>query len=372
MKRSLTLPLLSAALVAACGVAIVAVFLPVPTPSGATVSPLVQAEFRVAWRVPLIARAERPCPVVDGWVVADAAGGVMKVTLAGRVQWRVAFSNEVFVGGVEASASRVAVASEGGRVFCLDSATGGTIWKRDTDARFQHAPLAGFRNGESVLWLVSQEDGRLFCLSGSDGSVIWVTEATNRCDGEPVAWSGRIAYGNCDGAVYLYDSMTGKSKGSVEVGADDQMAGGIVALESGRLVTGTRSGSLVVINPETLSCEAKVKVSESEAFVTPAVLSSGVIAMGSEEGQVTLWRLNGQVLSQVGCFTAGTAVKGLESVNGRFFALAGATLSVIDSLGRLVQQMSLGDDVGRLSVLATGELACVADGALVCVKGGDR
>ena len=326
----------------------------------------------VIWRVPLGARAGRPCACADGWVVADAAGGVTKVTLEGRVRWRAGLSNEVFAGAAELVGGRVAVASESGRVFCLDGATGETLWKRETEARFQHAPLAGLRGAESVLWLVSQEDGRLFCLRVRDGSVLWTAEATNRCDGEPVAWPGRVAYGNCDGAVYVFDSLNGKLLGSVEVGADDQMAGGILILDDGRLVTGTRSGHLVLVNPETRLCEASVKVSESEAFVTPAACFLRQIAMGSEEGDVTLWLREAKVLRQTAHFATGAAVKGLAFANGRLFFLSGGSLGWVDSPAGEVARLPLGDDVGGLAVNAAGDVVCVADGAVVCVKGGRR
>ena len=324
----------------------------------------------VAWRAPVDARAGRPCPAGDGWVVADGAGGVTRLTAEGRVQWRAGFSNEVFAGAAVAAGGRVAVASESGRVFCLEGDTGAVLWRRETDACFQHAPLAGLRGAESVLWLVSQEDGRLFCLRAPDGTVVWTTEATNRCDGEPAAWPGRIAYGNCDGAVYVFDSLDGKPLGKVAVGEGDQMAGGMLALDDGRLVTGTRSGKLVLVNPETFSVEASARVSESEAFVTPVTCFLRHVAMGSEEGAVTLVQRGD--LKQSCRFETGAAVKGLAAVKERLYALAGGTLYAFAFPEGEVGRLALGDEVGGLAVNAAGDLACVADGALVCVKGGGR
>ena len=370
MKRSPLIGFLAVALAAAGGAALLAVF---QNRNGA-VAPLQNrpAEARVAWRVAVSARDERPCPVADGWVVADAAGNVAKVAAGGRVLWRVAFSNEAFAGAAEAAGGRVVMASDSGRAFGLDGATGATLWRRETDARFRQAPLTGIRDGESVVWLVSQEDGRLFCLRASDGGVVWKTEATNRCDGEPAASKGRLAYGNCDGAVYLFSAADGQPLGSVAVGEEDQMAGGILTLKDGRLVTGTRQGNLAVINPETRACEAKVKVSEGEAFVTPVLLAGGEIAMGSDEGRVTLWRREGQSLAPAGLFEAGASVRSLAALGDTLFAFAGGTLFVMDSRGRLRQQLPLGDSAGRLAVNGAGEVACVVDGALVCVKGGAR
>lgn len=377
MSNVSVIRLLAAALAAACGAALLAVF---GTQRGTEAPPLRQgreapaaarAPLGVAWRVPVPARAGRPCAVANGWIVADAAGGVAKVSLEGRALWRVSFSNEAFEGASESAGGQVVVASASGRVFGLEGETGAEVWRRATDARFQHAPRVGRRGGEPVLWLVSQEDGRLFCLRAADGAAVWTTDETNRCDGEPAAWPGRIAYGNCDGAVYVFDASEGKLLGKVEVGAEEQMAGGIRVLADGRLATGTRSGKLVLVDPEALACVASAKVSESEAFVTPAECFGQQVAMGSEEGDVTLWRLGEKALSPAGRYRAGAAVTGLESTGERLFVLAGGTL-VAFAPGGEAGRIVLGDEVGGLAVNAAGEVACVADGALVCVKGGGR
>ena len=371
MKPLLPTLILATLFASACAVAWLAVC---GRPGGA--EPVAQSEKtappHVAWRVPIGARAGRPCACADGWIVADAAGGVSKVTQEGSVRWRACLSNEVFAGAAELAGGRVAVASESGRVFCLDGTTGETLWKRGTDARFQHVPLTGLRGAEPVLWLVSQEDGRLFCLRMLDGSVLWTSEATNRCDGEPAAWPGRVAYGNCDGAVYVFDSLDGKLLGTVDVGAEDQMAGGILTLEDGCLVTGTRSGNLVLVNPEMRLCVASVKVSESEAFVTPTLCFLHQIAMGSEEGEVTLWLRGTKTLTPTAHFATGAAVKGLAFAKERLYFLTVGSLGWVDSPAGAVARLPLGDDVSGLAVSAAGDLVCIADGALVCVKGDRR
>lgn len=370
MKRSRALFFfLSAAFAAAGALALLSVYRP---RGGGAAAPEPRFSARVAWRVPVSAGDVRPCASGGAWALAGAGGVVEMVSAGGRVLWRSAFSNEVFAGAAAAGAGLVVAASDTGRVFGLDAATGAALWRRETDGRFRHAPLAGQSAGGAVLWLVSQEDGRLFCLRASDGALLWTSEATNRCDGEPVAWPGFIAYGNCDGAVYVFSASDGKPAGTIAVGDDDQMAGGILALPDGRLVTGTRQGNLAVVNPLSGKCEAKVKVSESEAFVTPVALADGAIALGTDEGQVTLWRLAPGASAPVpaGRAEAGAPVKSLAAAGGRLFALAGGTLVVLDSTSGLPQRLALGDEAGPLAVNEAGELACVADGALVCVKGG--
>jgi hypothetical protein len=373
MKQNRMNVVLGVAFVAACGVTLLAALRVRQDARGGGSAGGTEKAGRqglaVAWRVPVGRCDGRPYAAAGGWLVADAAGGVTKVSAEGRVLWRAAFSNEAFAGATEIADGYAAVASESGRVFALDGATGQEVWRRATDASFRHAPLAGLRGEEPVLWLVSQEDGRLFCLRAADGTVVWTTEETNRCDGEPAVWPGRIAYGNCDGAVYVFDTFDGKRVGQIAVGEEDQMAGGILVLADGRLVTGTRSGRLVRVDPETLSCEASVKVSEREAFVTPVQVADGLVAMGSDEGFVSLWRCGERSFQAVLNEPVGRAVKSLSRSAGRWFALAGGTL-IAYSREREWARLVLGDAVGALAVNAAGDVACVADGALVCVKGG--
>lgn len=336
---------------------------------GASHTP-VPERWRISWRAELSApSATVPCAVSNGWMVADAAGRIAYVSRTGQILWRMSFSNETFSGAC-ALGAQVAVASESGRVFLLDVATGAEKWRLATDGRFVHAPVAGQRDSERVLWLVSQDDGRLFCLSAATGMIVWTSESTNRCDGTPTVWAGLIAYGNCDGAIYIFDAETGARKGKVDVGAEDQMAGGLLPLPDGRVVAGTRSGKLVAVDLARRVCEASAQISESEAFITPVgCFASSRFAMAVSEGDVSVWDASVSApLKRVATFVAGAAVDALASDGKRVFARVGGTLAVFNSGGE-IGRIALGDDVGALSVNGASELACVADGSLLCVKG---
>lgn len=322
----------------------------------------------VAWRVPMAAKPALPCALADGWVVADAAGGVTALSSEGLRLWQASFSNQVFEGGAACSGGMVVAASQQGLVAGLKAATGAVAWTRETDGRFRHAPLTGACGGEPAVWLVSQDDGCLFCLRVRDGAVVWRGEPTNRCDGEPAFWRGRLAYGNCDGAVYFFDAESGAAKGSVAVGADDQMAGGLLVASDGRLVTGTRQGKLVAVNGETLKLEAQVGISSSEAFVKPAEAFGGLVAAGTAEGEVVFWRVGEARVRRV---PLGAAVGGLLFDGGRLYALAGGSLCVFDAADRVSRRVALGDDVAGPVAGGGGRLACVADQSVVCLKGGE-
>ena len=324
----------------------------------------------VRWRAQMAARANAPCAFSGGWVVSDAAGGVTAFSAEGKKMWQAAFSNQVFDAGAAVAEGLAVVASRQGQVFALRADTGERVWTRETEGQFQHAPLTGKIEGEPVLWLVSQPDGQLVCLRVSDGRVLWRGEATNRCDGAPVAWQGRVAYGNCDGAVYVFDGANGRMQGSVAVGAEDQMAGGMLATDNGRLVAGTRQGHLAAVNVATLTLEARVSVSQSEAFVTPVEAFGNLIATGTREGEIVFCRLGGQGLQEAGRVAVGVAVDGLAFSGGRLYALAGGSLCVLAAAEGPAARLALGDEVYGLSAGPGGALACVADQAVVGIKGG--
>jgi outer membrane protein assembly factor BamB len=327
----------------------------------------------VRWRVPFAARPAPPCAAGEGWIVADEAGGVTALGRDGAVRWRTAFSNQVFEAAAAVSDGIVVVASRKGDVIALRLEDGHTVWTRTTEGFFLRAPRVGVVNEEPAVWLVSQADGQLFCLRVRDGTVIWSGEPTNRCDGEPVMWQGRIAYGNCDGAVYLFDAATGAARGKIEVGADDQMAGGLLALPDGRLVGGTRQGHLVAVDPVALKLVARTVVAQSEAFATPVMTSDGEIATGTPEGEVVFCRLDGDALQVTGRVTLGTSEAGeLVSTDDGIFALCGGELCVVAPEQRTVKCIALGDDAYGLTIGARGAIVCVADQSLVCVEGGGR
>jgi len=325
------------------------------------------------WRVRFTARPTPPCAAGDGWIVADEAGGVTALAADGSVQWRAALSNQVFEAAAAVSDGAAVVASRKGEVTALRVVDGRAVWSRTTDGLFLRAPRAGVVDGEPAVWLVSQADGQLFCLRTRDGAVLWRGEPTNRCDGEPVVWQGRIAYGNCDGAVYLFDAATGTARGKIEVGTDDQMAGGLLALPDGRLVGGTRQGHLVAVDPDVRKVVARTAVAQSEAFATPVVAFGGEIATGTPDGEIVFCSLEDDALRVTGRVALGSSEVGeLAFAGGRLFALSGGDLCVLAAPQDAVTRVAVGDDVYGLTVGPRGGIVCVADQTVVCVEGGGQ
>lgn len=329
--------------------------------------------FAVQWRTQMPSRPNAPaCQFPDSWVVTDRAGGVTALSSTGVRVWHRSFSNQVFEAAAFVSRERIVVASQEGHVTALRNATGEVVWSAETDAQFQHQPLGGgFEKGEPVVSVVSQTDGRLFRFRLRDGACVWKGEETNRCDGEPaVLADGSVAYGNCDGAVYLFDAAANMRMAKIAVGGEDQMAGGLLSIAGGGLAAGTRQGDLVVVDAKAKVLRARVKVSPGEAFVKPVLAFDGLLAMGTQEGLVSFWRFDGEGLQQAGSLQLETAVDQLDAADGRLFILAGGVMYVLDKPDKKPFRLVLGDEVHGLRACSRDVVACVADGAVVCLKGG--
>ena len=318
------------------------------------------------------AEANRPCAFSGGWIVSDKAGGVIALSVAGKVLWQNSFSNQLFDAGVAVSSDLAIVASQDGHVFALDVDTGRTVWTSVTIGRFQHAPVIGKIGDDAFLWLVSQADGQLFCLRCRDGKLMWQSDATNRCDGAPAVWQRCVAYGNCDGAVYVVDAVNGRVKGAVTVGGEDQMAGGMLAMAEGRLVAGTRQGNLAVVNAERLALEALVRVSDEELFVTPVLASADVVATGTHDGDVVFCRVAFGDVRMVGRVALGAAVDQLEALDGVLYVLSGGSVCRLTAADGPVTRVAVGDEAHGLAAGPGGTVACVADQAVVCVTEGPQ
>jgi hypothetical protein len=141
------------------------------------------------------------------------------------------------------------------------------------------------------------------------------------------------------------------------------MAGGLLALGGGRFAAGTRQGLLAVVNTTAMLCEARVKVSDQEAFLSPVRVFDGRIAVGTREGVVSFWRLEAGRLQACGTARLDAAVDDLAACpcGSRLFALSGGSLRQWDRAGRGSARVGAGHDA-RDWRLAARILACVATG----------
>ncbi|MCL1922166.1 MAG: PQQ-like beta-propeller repeat protein, partial [Kiritimatiellaeota bacterium] len=140
----------------------------------------------VKWRVPISSGVECLDADSNGWVAGERSGRITALESDGGIRWQVAFSNCNWQGILALPCSSEVVAvSLHGTVCMLNLDSGKTLWTRETDGTFMHAPLWGEIGETPVLYLISQSDSTIFCLRENDGEVLWKSEPSNRCDGQP-------------------------------------------------------------------------------------------------------------------------------------------------------------------------------------------
>ena len=326
----------------------------------------------VNWRTPLSSAAECLAAGKDGWVVGERTGRITALTSDGGIRWQVAISNHNWqaLAPLPDGTGLVAVSLHG-CVCVLDSKDGAPRWSRETDASFMRAPLFGKVGDTPVMWQISQADSTVFCLRVADGSEVWKSEPSNRCDGSPALWNNRLAFGNCDGVVYVLDAQTGRSLGTIATGGqEDPMAGAMLALPSGLMLIGTYRGNFLMLDADAIACLGTAKIAGSESFATPVMIGDTAVAMGTPDGHVTLWETRGRKLEHTGDIPVGK--DGIDQVAfdaGGLWVLAGRDFCRVDMQTRTVQAFNIGDDMSALTLNPQdGTLALLADGDVVCIS----
>jgi outer membrane protein assembly factor BamB len=211
------------------------------------------------------------------------------------------------------------------------------------------------------LFVVSQSDGVLHGLRLRDGKGVWKSAKTNRCDGSPATADGRIAYGNCDASLYAFATESGAPLGSLALGDDSQVAGG-VALSGNQAFFGSRSGRVFCADLKAMRLVWTNTACAGEVFSTPAV-NGKLVVFGSASGHVYgVDRASGRLLwthetSNPASSPALLADGVLVSAGGKLYALS-------DADGRVKAVRELSDRITAPAVV--GPLAVVgADNGVV-------
>jgi hypothetical protein len=182
-------------------------------------------------------------------------------------------------------------------------------------------------------------------------------------------------FGNCDGVVYVHDDQTGKLLGTIETGGqEDPMAGDMVVLESGLMVTGTYLGNFLLLDPKAMTCLDKVKIAGGEAFATPVAIGYTTVAMGTPDGRITLWNVRERKLKSLGEIQV--SKDGIDEMvfdkKDTIWFIAGRTFGRVSVRDKQVQTFNIGDNMKCLTVNYDGTLALIADGDVVCIDTSSR
>ena len=326
----------------------------------------------VLWRIPVSATANKATSLSSGWFVTDSNGRILCLTEKGDIRWQTSYSNHAWQASSVVDDETICAVTQKGKLFLFELNSGAVKWSKETDITCLHPPLVEMVDQQRVIILLSQEDGALVCLNARDGTIRWRSPATSRSDGPPTRFGDFIAYGNCDAAVHLFSITNGQLKGSIQLEGDEQVAGGILALQNERLiVVGTRSGKIALLNTASMTCISRASVSDTEAFATPVLVDAKRIFMPSSEGRMTFWKIIGDQLVADDVINFSSPFDEMVVVNNIFWAIGNRSVVAVNiqAPSKRLQYTTLGDDLRAIVPGVNGETVLISDGELICVKG---
>jgi len=349
-------------------VALFLVFRKSPTPSLQLTIP--RKPSPVLWRSKAPSLLNPPTRLSDGWLITTPRGEIVSLTAEGVLRWKITDTNKAWQAATLIDPETLCAVTLKGELATFHAATGELRWMRETGLTCLQPPCVTEFNTERVLVLLSQEDGTLLCLSAKDGELRWRSPATNRTDGPPVCFDQTLAYGNCDATVYLFSLTNGQLKGSIPLNSDEQIAGQLLPLPTGQLVAGTRAGTLVLLDPDRFTCLARVRLSESETFATPAWIAPDRIAMPTPEGKLFFWKCQPSQLLPDGELQLAARFEETAFHDGIFWGIAERQLLAFRLSDRKeLFRYSPGDELQHLSPGRLGRCLLAVDSELLCLKG---
>lgn len=340
-----------------------------PSPSLPVVPPPPQPS-PVLWRTKASSTLNTPTRLPDGWLITAPKGEIISLTEAGILRWKAAYSNCSWQASALIDKETFCAVTQKGELACFNLSTGELLWQRETNLFCIQPPVVSAIQSEAVLILLSQEEGTLLCLRAKDGQILWRSPATNRTDGPAICFDETVAYGNCDATVYLFSLTNGHLMGSILLKDDEQVAGSLLRLPTGQLVVGTQAGTLVLLDPNQLACLARVKLSDTETFATPALVDPSRFAMPTPEGKITYWQWGQTQFIPDGELQLAPRFDETIVHEGVLWGIARHIIITFRLADRKeLSRSSPGDNLQGLSPGPCGQCLLLADGELLCMKG---
>jgi len=189
----------------------------------------------------------------------------------------------------------VLVGTRRGVVRALEAKDGAVRWRRDLGKEiFGSVNLLPSATPPAVV-AVTQPDGVLHALNLRTGEGLWTSKPTNRTDGSPAVADGRIAYGNCDAAVYLFDAGDGRRRAKVPLGPESQAYAGVASVD-GQVYAGDRAGTLTRIDTDAGKVVWQNPDAQGEVSSTPAVAGDRVVFTADDGAVYAADRVTGKTL----------------------------------------------------------------------------
>jgi outer membrane protein assembly factor BamB len=239
------------------------------------------------WRFKADSEVILPPVTGDGMIFFISGKGTLyALNSSGNQKWsRPAVKGEDFSSPPVYVNGMIAMVSYDGSVYVLDAETGTQKWKHILkDTCLQSSPN-WFKAGNSYqLAVMANQAGQVHCFDLANGTLLKKFEETARTDGSAVVNEKQVMFGNCEAALHVFSTETGKKKGSVELGESGQVAVG-PALSGDLVFTGTHGGKLFCVDVKNLKVKWENEDSDGALLTTPAVDAKNVV-FASDDGTV--------------------------------------------------------------------------------------
>jgi len=373
MKDARLLILLSILFLLAAGAALMVVL----TTHNAPLEPVAYAPVQkspVLWRIKAPFLSNPPTRLSDGWLVTTRKGELISLTEEGTIRWKRQETNASWQAATQIDKDSLCAVTRTGELFTFNASTGTLRWKCETGASScWHAPLVTSWNEETLLILVSQGDGALICLDAKEGAIRWSGQPTTQTDSPVIRHGERLVYGNCDTAVYFFSLTNGLLEATIPLKSEEQIAGSLLPLATGQLVVPTQAGTLVLLDPLTMTCVARQPLCRSyelETIHTPILISPEQFVMPTPDGKLTFWNWQPTNLVAAGELQLASRIDQIALQEGVLWCFADRkiiALRVHDK--KILVQFSPGDNLEGLSPGTDGRCLVSVDGELLCIKG---
>lgn len=253
----------------------------------------------------------------------------------GRVLWEQ--DEKTPLGGpVEFFSDHVAYGGQSGRFFVRHYVTGALKYAIDLGAPVESAPF--YFNGRLIVYLRGHQ---IVHLDAETGKIIWaykravpVTTTLQRTT-KPLLIGNKIIVGFADGFVgalsvdeglLLWETKIVEQSKFIDVDLNPVLVGGVV-------ITGSPSGNLTAVNPDSGAVSRSFDVSvQAHPFV-----KGEQIVLGTHDGEVIIMSFNGEILKRIPVSSQPVSAVGwwkdhliAASFDGKLRAIDPLTLKVVD------------------------------------------
>lgn len=215
--------------------------------------------------------------------VADAKGILHSIDLAtGRRRWSYQGSAEGFATTPLVASGRVLIGDLSGMLHAVAVEDGRKFWSVNTEAPIHASVNAAGSEASRVV--VANDDGKIFCIDPTDGRIVWSAQAGDRVNSACAIANDMVYVAGCDAILLALNLSDGRERFHAEMGA---LSAGSASVAGDRIVIGTDLGRVVCLSSgKGERLWSYEKVDGSAMVYASAAVADGVVVAGARDRQV--------------------------------------------------------------------------------------